>query len=101
MARSVVPDEKYPGETVSQSVDFTALLDGDTVSTGSIVVHDRGGVDRTSAMLSGSVTNTTSTVDYTLTGGTAGEIYTVTVLATLSSGDIRGQRVRIKVTPPG
>jgi hypothetical protein len=102
LSRTVTRFEKYPGEVLDQAVDFTAELGADTIASAEIFVYDRGGVDRTSAIAPGGAAVNQALVEYTLTGGVAGELYTIVVSANLTtSGEDLRHRLRMSVTPPG
>ena len=101
-ARTITRFEKYPGEVLDQAVEFSAELGGDTISNADIFVYDRGGVDRTSVIAPGGAAVNGSLVEYTLTGGVAGELYTITISADLTgSGEDLRHRLQMSVTPPG
>lgn len=78
--------EKQPAEEKILSVDFTAdLEDGATVSSHTATATDESGNDVTSTIIAVS-TLSTPVVSFTVQGGTDGQKYTVSIVATLSDG---------------
>lgn len=69
--------------------DWTAWLDSDTISTATTTADTGITVDST--------TNTTTTATVTLSGGTAGENYDVTVHITTAAGLEDDRTIRIQV----
>ena len=91
--------EKFPGELMTQSVDFDAVMAaGESISSASATaVQKDTGTDVTGSVISGSATFAGTLVTYRVTGGTAGSNYVLTVRATLNTGDIYEQRLEMSV----
>lgn len=101
MSRTITEFDKYPDEILDQAVEFSAELGGDTIASATAIAHDRGGVLRTSDVL-GSAVAVGTTVEYTVSGGVAGEVYTLTIKAVLTTTSQELEhRLRMTVVPPG
>ena len=81
--------EKDPNAVLDYTVDWTAWLDSDTISTSTWIVP--------SGITEDSSTNDTEKAIIYLSGGTAGEIYSVTNRITTAAGRTDDRTIRIKM----
>ena len=81
--------EKDPNAVLDYTVDWTAWLDSDTISTSTWTVP--------SGITEDSSTNDTEIAIIFLSSGTAGEIYSVTNRITTAAGRTDDRTIRIKM----
>ena len=81
--------EKDPNAVLDYTIDWTAWLDSDTISSSTWIVP--------SGITEDSSTNDTEITVIFLSGGTAGEIYSVTNRITTAAGRTDDRTIRIKM----
>ena len=96
------PIEKYAGEVIDQAADFTDVLaDGESVSSGEVKILDTDSTDVTSTLCPGGASTSGDSVTYRLAAaGTTGLTYHVYALATLDTGEVLGQCLRMFIPTP-
>lgn len=94
---TVIDISKLPDEAVAQAVDFApVLLPGESVSSGAVQID----TDPPGGVTTGIITNPGSsgdTVTFDLAAGVSGTRYLIDALATLNTGQVIGQRLRLTV----
>jgi len=89
--RAVITDEVQPSEIVPIGWDFAEdLATGEAVTAADVTITDRAGADKTSTVMKGSASiqdgeKTNSKVVVVLHTMTDGELYHVTILATVTA----------------
>lgn len=97
-----IPIEKYAQEIIDQGVDFAPVLKGSESVTGAaVVVVDVDGNDVTTTLVVGSASQDGSIVQYRLAdAGDPGATYHIYALATLDTGEVLGQLLRMYLPEP-
>ena len=97
-----IPMQKYADEVIDQAVDFSGVLaDGESVTGGGLKIVDVDANDVTSTLAPAGGSYSGSSVTYRLVAaGTVGMIYHVYALATLNTGEVLGQCLRMFIPTP-
>lgn len=89
MAIAGVMRPKQASEQLTPSINFTPNLFGGSVQSATATARNiRTGADVTATILTGSPIVNSPFVTVTVIGGTAGDVYAIEVVATMSGGQI-------------
>lgn len=96
------PIEKYADEVIDQAINFAGVLDdGESVSSGEVKILDLESTDVTSTLCPGGASTSGDSVTYRLVAaGTPGMTYHVYALATLDTGEVLGECMRMFIPTP-
>ncbi len=97
-----IPFEKYADEVIDQGVDFAGVLQGsESVTAAGVKAVDVEGSDVTSTLIPDPASLDGSIVQYRLVAaGIPGYTYHIYALATLDTGEVLGQLLRMFIPEP-